>query len=81
MQPHLLKGRLLTSVRTRFLIILAIILAGSVLFGLSDTRISITDTGVPNREVTSSLSGASDSSASATVTITMYTVATVDCDE
>ena len=52
----------------------AIILAGLVLFGLSDTSISIADTDVPNNETTSSLSKASNSSASATITITMYAV-------
>ena len=54
---------------------LAIILAGLVLLGLTDTSISIADTGVPNREATSSVSKASNSSASATITITMYAVA------
>lgn len=53
---------------------LAIILTGLVLFGLSDTSISIADTGVPNSEATSSVSKASNSSASATITITMYTM-------
>jgi len=52
----------------------AIILAGLVLFGLSDNSISIADTGVPNGEATSSVSKASNSSAGATITITMYTV-------
>ena len=55
------------------LVILAILLAGLTLFGLSDTAISIADTGVPNNETTSSISKASNSSASATITITMYT--------
>ena len=50
---------------------LAILLAGLVLFGLSDTSISIADTGVPNSEATSSVSKAGNSSASATITITM----------
>ena len=54
---------------------LAIILAGLVLFGLSDTSISIADTGVPNGAATSSVSKSSNSSASATITITMYAVA------
>ena len=52
-----------------------ILLTALVLFGLIDTRISIADTGVPNNEVTSSISKASNSSASATITITMYAVA------
>jgi hypothetical protein len=56
-------------------VIIGIVLAVLVLFGLSDTVISIADTGVPNNEATSSVSKASNSSASATITITMYTVA------
>lgn len=52
----------------------AILLVGLVLFGLSDTRISIADTTVPNNEVTSSVSKASNSSARATITIMMYTL-------
>jgi len=35
-------------------------LAGLVLFGLSDTIISITDTGIPDNEVTGSISKASN---------------------
>ena len=61
--------------RLFFLTILAVILAGLILFGLSDGAISIGDTGTPNNEVTSSVSKASNSSASATITITMYAVA------
>ncbi len=53
------------------LVILAILLAGLVLFGLSDTSISVADTGTSNKEITSSMSKASNSSASATITITM----------
>ena len=49
---------------------LAIILAGFVLFGLSDTSISIADTSVPDDEATSGLSKASNSSASGTITMT-----------
>jgi hypothetical protein len=53
---------------------LAIILAGLVLFGLSDTVISIADTAsIPDNEVTSS--EADNSSATATITITMYAMA------
>ena len=40
-----------------------------------DISISIANTGAPNNEETSSVSKASNSSASATITITMYTVA------
>jgi len=58
-----------------FLTILAIILAGLILFSLSDAAISIADTATPNNEVTSGVSKANDSSASATITITMYAVA------
>ena len=43
----------------------------TALFGLSDTDISVADTGVPNDEVASSVSKANNSSASATITITM----------
>jgi hypothetical protein len=53
---------------------LAILLAGLVLLGLSDTSISIADTSTPDNEITSSISKASNSSASATIIITMYTV-------
>jgi hypothetical protein len=59
---------------------LAIILAALVLFGLSDTSISIADTGVPNNEAASSISKASNSSASATITITVYAMAEGDDD-
>ena len=52
-----------------------ILLTALVLFGLSDTSISIADTGVPDNEVTGSVSKASNSSSSATITITMYAVA------
>jgi hypothetical protein len=61
--------------RLFLLTILAIILAGLILFSLSDAAISIADTGTPHNEVTSSVSKASNSSASATITITMYAVA------
>ncbi len=54
---------------------IAVLLVGLVLLGLSDTRISIAHTSVPDNEVASSVSKAGDSSASATITITMYTVA------
>ena len=60
--------------RSFLLATLAIILAGLVLFGLNDTSTSVADTGVPNSEETSSVSKAGNSSASATITITMYTV-------
>ena len=52
-------------------VILVFILLGLILFGLSDTAISIADTNIPDDEATSSISKASNSSASATITITM----------
>jgi len=56
-------------------VILAIFLVGSVLLGLNDTDISVADASIPDNEATSSVSKASNSSASATITITMYAVA------
>jgi len=53
------------------LVTLVILLAGLIIFGLSDTSISIADTGTSNNEVTSTTS---NSSASALITITMYTL-------
>ena len=61
--------------RPFLLIILAILLAGFILFGLIDTAISIADTSAPENEVTSTISEAKNSSASATITITMYAMA------
>lgn len=61
--------------RLFFVVILANILIGLILFGLRDTAISIADTSVPDSEVASRISKASNSSASATITITMYAVA------
>jgi hypothetical protein len=58
-------------VKRLVLIILAILLAGLILFRLSDAAISVADTYIPNNEVTSSVSKASNCSASATITITM----------
>jgi len=58
--------------RPFFVAILAIIIVGLALSGLNDTRIAVANTNVPNDEVTSS---ASNSSASATITIMMYAVA------
>jgi len=54
---------------------IAVLLIGLVLLGISDTRIAIADTGVPDNEVTTSRAEASNSSAGATITITMTTVA------
>jgi len=50
---------------------IAILLIGLVLLGISDTRISVADTSIPDDEVTTSLSS---SWASATTMITMYAV-------
>ena len=58
--------------RPFFVIILAILLIGLALLGLSGTDISVADAGVPDNEVTSRVSKASNSSASATIKITMY---------
>ena len=60
--------------RLTVLVIVAILLTGLVLLGLSDTSISVADTSVPNNETTSAISQASNSSASATIKITMTTV-------
>ena len=53
------------------IVALAILIVGLALSGLNDTRIAIADTSVPNDEATSSVSKANNSSASATITITM----------
>jgi len=53
--------------------ILALLLVGVVLFGLTDKGISIADTSTPNNEIASSATNTSNSSASVTITITMYT--------
>ncbi|MCJ7645863.1 hypothetical protein MUO65_03015 [bacterium] len=52
----------------------AILLAELVLLGLGDGDIAIADTCFSNNEVSSSVSKASNSSASATITIMMYAV-------
>ena len=57
--------------RLVIVVTLTILLVGLVLLGLSDTDISIADTSVPNDEVVSSVSKASNPSAIATITITM----------
>ena len=53
------------------IVTLAILLVGLVLLGLSDTDISVADASIPDNEVTSSISKASNPSATATITITM----------
>lgn len=52
-----------------------ILLLGLVLLGLSDIDISVAGMSIPDNEVASIVSKASNSSASATITITMYAVA------
>ena len=56
-------------------ITLVVILAGLPVLVGSDTSTSLIDSTIPDNEVTSSLAKASNSSASATITITMYAVA------
>ena len=51
----------------------AILLVGLILLGLTDEDISVADTNTPDNEVASSITKASNSSASATITITTYT--------
>ena len=58
--------------RLVIIVILTTLIVGLALSGLNDTRIASADTGTPNSEVASSISKASNSSASATITITMY---------
>lgn len=66
----------MVEVKKSFLLaILVILLVGLVAFGLNDTTISLADTGVPNNEITSSVSKASNSTAGAAITITMYAMA------
>jgi len=60
--------------RSIVLITFTIILLVSVLLGLSDTDISVAGTNIPDNETTSTISKAGNSSASATITITMYAV-------
>ena len=50
------------------------LLAGSILFGLSDSAISVADIDNSDHEVTSTIGKAGNSSTSATITITMYAV-------
>jgi hypothetical protein len=55
--------------------ILGIMFRDLPLSGPGDTAISVANTDVQDNEATSIMSGASNSSASATITITMYAVA------
>ena len=60
--------------RLVIVVAITILIAGLALSGLNDTRIAVADTSIPDNEVASSVSKASNSSTSATITITMYTV-------
>ena len=57
------------------LVVLVMMLAGLPASAVPDTDASLADTGIPDNEVSSIVSKASNSSASATITITMYTAA------
>ena len=61
--------------RLILLIVLVVILASVPVLVVSDTGASLADSNIPDNEVTASQTEASNSSASATITITMYTVA------
>ncbi len=52
------------------IVALATLLVGLVLLGSSDKDISVADTSIPDNEIASSISKASNSSASATIMIT-----------
>jgi len=55
------------------LIAVVLILAGLPVLVVSDTGASPTDSDIPDSEITTSQTEASNSSASATITITMHT--------
>ena len=56
-----------------FIALLAIVLVGLPILGLTDAAISSGDTASLDREMASTVSNAGSSSASAAITITMYT--------
>ena len=56
------------------LVVLVMILVGPSASVVSNTDYSIADSNMPHNKITTSQSKASNSSASATITITMYTV-------
>ena len=56
------------------LTILIAVLASLLLLGLSDTHISAADTVLPHNEIADSIGNTGNSSASGTITITMYAV-------
>ena len=49
----------------------AILPVGLILFGLTDLKTSVADTSIPDKKMTTSQAKASNSSAIATITITM----------
>ena len=57
-----------------FLVALAVILLGLPLSTISDSSAPLADTSIPDNEITTSQTEASNSSATATITITMYAV-------
>ena len=56
------------------LVVLVMTLAKLPASVVSDTRTSLADSNIPHNEITTSQDQASNSSASATITITMYAV-------
>ena len=56
------------------LVVLVVILAGSSPSTVFDTGASLADSNIPDNEITTRQTEASNSSASATITITMYAV-------
>ena len=56
------------------IVTLAILVVGLALSGLIDTRIAVADSNIPDNEITTSETEASNSSANAVITITMYAV-------
>ena len=61
--------------RLILVIALVVILVGLPVLVVSDTGASLTDGSIPDNEITTSQTEANNSSASATITITMYAVA------
>jgi hypothetical protein len=53
------------------LVVLVVILAGSSASAVSDVNASLADSNIPNNEITTHQTEASNSSAGATITITM----------
>jgi len=58
-----------------FLVALAVILLGLPLSTISDSSAPLADTSIPDNEITTSQTEASNSSATATIMITMYALA------